>query len=94
MQERPLLEKLDSFFSSASWMTYFPTPNAIPRAKSISNHLACVIQIGTGIPKARDLRFENFWLQHASFNEVVQNGWAIPMGSEDFVKTLIAKVKM
>ena len=35
MQENPLLEKLDWFFTSAAWMTSFPDTTALPLARPI-----------------------------------------------------------
>lgn len=92
-QENPLLVKLDWFFTSASWMTSFPDSCALPLARPISNHLPCMIKIGTAIPKAKVFRFENYWLQHSSFKEVVQNAWKIPVGNLDGAKNLNAKFK-
>jgi len=51
MQHDPLLVKLDWFFTSASWMTSFPNTIVLPLAKPISDHLPCVIKVGTSIPR-------------------------------------------
>ena len=93
MQQDPLLVKLDWFFTSASWMTSFPNTIVFPLAKPISDHLPCVIKIGTSIPKARVFRFENYWLQHSDFKEVVTAAWSILVGNLDAVKSLNAKFK-
>ena len=93
MQQDPLLVKLDWFFTSASWLPSFPNPIVFPLAKPISDHLPCVIKIGTAIPKARVFRFENYWLQHSDFKEVVAAAWSIPVGNLDVVKSLNAKFK-
>ena len=93
MQHDPLLVKLDWFFTSASWMTTFPNTILLPLAKPISDHLPCVKKIGTSIPKARVFRFENYWLQHSDFKQVVAAAWNIPVGNLDAVKSLNAKFK-
>ena len=94
MQHDPLLVKLDWFFTSASWMTSFPNTIVLPLAKPISDHLPCVIKVGTSIPKARVFRFENYWLHHSDFKQVVASAWSIPVGNLDSVKSLNAKFKI
>ena len=93
MQDNPLLEKLDWFFTSTAWMTSYPDTLALPMAKPISDHLPCMIKIGTNIPKSRVFRFENYWLNHSSFKQVVQTAWAIPVGHSDCAKKITAKFK-
>ena len=55
--------------------------------------MPCVIDIGTKIPRTEVFRFENFWLQHNSFKQVVQNAWNIPVGFTDQAKKINAKLK-
>ena len=93
MQQSPLLEKLDWFFTSASWMTAYPDTVAMTLSRPISDHLPCLIKIGTSIPKARVFRFENYWLKHSDFKEVVTAAWNIPVGNLDAAKSLNAKFK-
>ena len=83
MQQDPLLVKLDWFFTSASWMTTFPNTIVLPLVKPISDHLPRVIKIGTAIPKPGVFRFENYWLPHSNFKQVVPNAWNIPVGNLD-----------
>ena len=93
MQDSPLLEKLDWFFTSAAWMTSYPDTTALPLAKPISDHLPCVIKIGTAIPKSRVFKFENYWSKHSSFKDIVQTAWNIPVGYTDPAKKINAKFK-
>ena len=74
-------------------MTTFPNTIVLPLAKPIFNHLPCVNKIGTAIPKARVFIFENYWLQHSDFKQVVPNAWNIPVGNLDPAKCLNAKFK-
>ena len=60
MQDNPLLEKLYWFFNSAAWFISYPNTTALPLAKPISDHLPCVIEVGTSIPKSKVFRFENY----------------------------------
>ena len=93
MQDSPLLEKLDWFFTSAAWMTSYPDTLALPLAKPISDHLPCMIKIGTNIPKSKVFRFENYWLNHSSFKQVVEAAWNIPVGHTDCANKINAKFK-
>jgi hypothetical protein len=79
MQVDPLLEKLDWVFSSASWTSSFPSTIAYPLVKPTSDHNPCVISIGTKIPKAKIFRFENYWMNHESFKDIVRTSWDAPV---------------
>jgi exonuclease III len=72
MQQSPLLERLDWFFSSSSWTVNYPLSIVFPLVKPTSDHVPCVVSIGTNIPKANVFRFENYWLQHSDFKNIVQ----------------------
>jgi endonuclease/exonuclease/phosphatase family metal-dependent hydrolase len=53
MQQDPLLERLDWFFTSSSWTISFPSTFAYPLVKPTSDHLPYVILIGTKVPRAQ-----------------------------------------
>ena len=76
MQQNPLLEQLDWFLTSVNGTATYPNTEVLPLAKPISDHMPCKAMIGTSIPKAKIFRFENFWPDHPSFFEVVQNSWS------------------
>jgi endonuclease/exonuclease/phosphatase family metal-dependent hydrolase len=63
MQQNPMLEKLDWFFTSSSWTVSYPSAFVYPLVKPTSDHVTCVVSIGTKIPRAQIFRFENYWLQ-------------------------------
>jgi endonuclease/exonuclease/phosphatase family metal-dependent hydrolase len=52
MQQDPLLEQLDWCFTSVNWISDYPNTLMIPLAKTTSDHVPCVVQIGTSIPKS------------------------------------------
>ena len=79
MQQDPLLERLDWFFISASWTITYPFTFVSPLSKPTSDHIPNVINIESSIPKERVFRFENFWLQHSDFKDVVQNHGIFPL---------------
>jgi hypothetical protein len=51
MQQTPLLEQLDWFFTTVNWTTTFPNTLALPLAKTTSDHVPCKVSIGTSIPR-------------------------------------------
>ena len=57
IQDQPLLEQLDCFFTSPNWTLLFPNNMVFPLSKSTSDHVPCVINISTSIPKAKIFRF-------------------------------------
>jgi hypothetical protein len=93
MQKDPLLERLDWFFTSASWTLSYPSTMVYPLSKLTSDHVPCVVAIGTKIPRARIFRFEFFWLNHSSFKEIVENAWNIHVNYPDSAKKINGKFK-
>jgi hypothetical protein len=93
MQQDPLLERLDWFFTSSSWTLNYPTTLVYPLVKPISDHVPCVVSIETKIPKAKKFRFENYWLSHSDFQSVVQAAWNIPVEFSDSAKRVNGKFK-
>ncbi|XP_071685378.1 uncharacterized protein [Lolium perenne] len=93
MQKDPLLEKLDWFFTSASWTISYPATFAYPLVKPTSDHVPCVVVFNTKIPKAKVFRIENHWMQHSEFKQIVQAAWNIPVNYKDSAKNINAKFK-
>ena len=71
MQNDPLLEQLDWFFTSVNWTVDYPNTLVLPLAKITSDHIPCKVMIGTRVPKSNLFRFENFWPNHPGFLEAV-----------------------
>ena len=67
MQENPLLEQLDWFFTTTNSITEFPNTMVYPLAMTSSNHVPCVVSISTSIPKAKVFHFENYWVDMPIF---------------------------
>jgi exonuclease III len=93
MQNEPLLEQLDWFFTSHSWTIKFPNTEVKPLARPTSDHIPCVVTIGTSIPKAQVFRFENHWVRMPGFLDVVQTVWDINVPG-DSAKCLSGKFKL
>lgn len=95
MQQNPLLEQLDWFFTSTNWTSVYPLTEVIPLAKVTSDHIPCKIMINTKIPKSNLFRFENFWTEHSGFFNVIQDSWGGQDATAymDSAKNLAAKLK-
>lgn len=79
MQQEPLLEQLDWFFSSLNWITSFPNTLVKPLGRPVSDHIPGMVIIKTNIPKSKLFRFETFWLSHPGFMDVVSEAWSKPI---------------
>lgn len=93
MQEAPLLEQLDWCFTSPAWSVKYPSTLLLPMSKPTSDHIPCIVQIGTRIPKAKVFRFENYWMQHPGFMEIVQAAWNIQVRAINSASRIAAKFK-
>ena len=91
MQQDPLLEQLDWFFSSVNWATDYPNTMVLPMAKITSDHIPCKISIGTKIPKSNLFRFENFWPEHPGFFEIVLKGLEKLVSNQKDSTTMLAR---
>jgi hypothetical protein len=47
------------------------------------DHVPCVITIAINIPKGHIFRFENYWMEHEHFLQIVSHGWSIPTNQAD-----------
>lgn len=74
MQQHPLLEQLDWFFT-VDWTIDYRNTLVLPLAKPISDHIPCKVVIGTSIPRSNIFRFENLWPKHPGFMDTVLASW-------------------
>jgi hypothetical protein len=93
MQPSPLFEKLDWVFTSSSWTNSYPTTSVKALDMVPSDHCPCIVSILTQIPKSKIFRFENFWLKHPDFQNVLSQCWNEPVSDSDKAKVLTAKLK-
>ena len=93
MQDNPLLEQLDWFFTSADWITSYPMTEVLPMARSASDHVPCVVTIKTSIPKSKIFRFENYWAELEGFMECVQQSWQKPSNKSHITARIADKFK-
>jgi hypothetical protein len=73
-QKSPLLERLDWFLVSCSWLTSYLGSSARTLSRDVSDHTPCLVSISIGIPKAKYFRFENYWLLHKDFMQIMEHG--------------------
>lgn len=92
-QHPPLLEHLDWFFSSVSWTSTYPNTFASTLTMETSDHVPCLINISTIIPKGSIFHFENYWLHHEDFFEQVQLGQFSPSFHFNAAKNITARFK-
>jgi hypothetical protein len=76
--QEPLLERLDWFFCSNSWLSLMPNTWASGLSRDTLDHTPCLITSTTSVPKPQDFRFENYWLEHNQFLDILQHGWNLP----------------
>jgi hypothetical protein len=65
----------------------------IPLAKTTSDHIPCVPQIGTSIPKINIFCFENLWIKLPGLLEVISNAWNKEIGVSSSAARIVAKFK-
>jgi hypothetical protein len=61
--------------------------------RDTSDHVTCAITIKTEVLRHKILRFENFWMEHSSFNKKIQNAWMVPQFKTGSALKLTAKLK-
>ena len=93
MQSEPLLEQLDWFFTSVNWTVSYPNTQVIPLAKITSDHIPYKVVIDTKIPRASIFRFEKFWAEMSSFQDIVQDSWMQHTHQTDAASVLSTKFK-
>lgn len=93
MQQDPLLEQIDWFFTSLNWTSTYPNTVVLPQGKPISDHIPCTVQIESTIPASKVFCFESFWIQHQGFMETVQNSWNKPCFAASSAARICRKFK-
>jgi hypothetical protein len=93
MQDSPLLEQLDWFFTSLHWTSSYPSTIVTPQGKPTSDHTPCVVTIQTSIPGCKMFRFENFWVAHPGFLQTVTASWSKPTHKSNSAANINTKFK-
>lgn len=93
MQEDPLLEQLDWVFTSSHWTQTFPNTQITALGKPVSDHSPYVVNIQTAIPRSNIFRFENYWINHPGFLDVVNASWHKHCYAKNSAALLCRKMK-
>lgn len=93
MQDQPLLEQIDWFFSSVKWISIFPNTMVKPMARPILDHVHRVLSVQITIPRSKIFRFKSFWPSNLGFFEIVQASWAAPTRATSSATSIAAKMK-
>ena len=93
MQDDPLLEQLDWFFTSTNWTTSYPNTIVKPLSKPVLDHIPCLIFIETDIPRSNLFRFESYWIQHPGFMDLVASSWNKRVPSDKYATIVSRKFK-
>jgi hypothetical protein len=68
MQENPLLQQIDWCFTSMNWISNYPNTLLILMAIPTSDHIPCMAQIVTDIPKAQLFALKiSGWINQSSW---------------------------
>jgi hypothetical protein len=92
-QKSPLLERLDWFFASCTWITHYLGSFVKTLSRDISDHSSCLVSVSTDIPKAKSFWFENYWMLQKDFMQIMEHGWSLPNNQTDKAKMLGYKFK-
>jgi hypothetical protein len=93
MQQDSLLEQLDWCFTSINWISDYPNTLLIPLAKTTSDHVPCMVQISTSIPKAKIFKFENYWVEQMGFMDIVKSVGLTDVRATNSATRVVAKFK-
>ena len=93
MQDSPLLEQLDWFFTSANCIDSYPMTQVLPLARTTFDHVPCLVTISTSIPNAHIFRFENYWTEQPGFWDCVQQSWSKSSSNHHITAIISDKLK-
>ena len=93
MQEQPLLQQLDWFFTTPTWSLTYPNTVVLPLVKSVSDHTPCKIRIDSKVPKATLFRYNNYWAQLPRFFDTVATAWFSNSCSSSNTRNISIKLK-
>ncbi|XP_042033147.1 uncharacterized protein LOC121779791 isoform X2 [Salvia splendens] len=82
-----ILEKLDRALIGEGWLNLFSETRVTNLPRVMSDHSPLLIQCRRPGPPVRPpFRFQNMWVRHRSFQEVVKESWNIPLEERGLVK--------
>ncbi|KAF5195721.1 hypothetical protein FRX31_014692 [Thalictrum thalictroides] len=87
-----IMSKIDKCLVDSNWLISFTTTNAEFLPHGISDHSPFLVSWHDYQPKARPLRFANYWAQYQDFKSLVEEVWREQIFS-DPMNTLNCKLK-
>jgi hypothetical protein len=94
-QENQILSHIDRIFCSTEFNEAFPLATAKALPRNPSDHVPILWESGIDQSKNRyRFKFENWWLQHSGFGEVVQNVWSKKTKGKSAIDRWQEKVRM
>lgn len=75
-RDTPTLARLDRAFVNLAWDHKFPNTNLSSLTRFNSDHVPLKVTVSTAIPRSHLFRFENSWLLHNSFCQLLESSLA------------------
>ncbi|CAN6228896.1 unnamed protein product [Urochloa humidicola] len=72
-RDHPTLVRLDRCFVNHVWETAFPNTTLTSRTRFSSDHVPLMVTASSHVPRSSCFRFENAWMQHEAFRELMIN---------------------
>ncbi|KAG5613408.1 hypothetical protein H5410_024689 [Solanum commersonii] len=79
--------RIDRFLISAEWNEFFGVVKQVALPRVLSDHSPLALESGDWTSDPSYFKFENMWLQHEGFHDMVKKWWQgyIVNGSPDFI---------
>jgi hypothetical protein len=74
-------------------MTHYPGSYVTILCRDTSDHCPCLVAINIDIPKTQIFRFENYWMLHDEFMQIMEIAWHTPNNTLDQAKRMVSKLK-
>jgi hypothetical protein len=69
------MSRLDRILISPGWLSLWGCPNVWVGARDVSDHCPLILRYNNDDWGPKPFRFNNYWIQHKQFKEVVVNAW-------------------
>ncbi|XP_071939796.1 uncharacterized protein [Coffea arabica] len=79
-------QRLDRALMNRDWAVGYEFSHVSHLCRGRSDHAPLLISCQNGSPTKHSFKFLNVWRWHSGFMEVVQQGWAMPVGGDGMTK--------
>ncbi|PKU80044.1 putative mitochondrial protein [Dendrobium catenatum] len=81
-----LWQRLDRVLFNNAWINVFNSTKVVHLSRTLSDHSPLLINVNFNLVGFNSrFRFQNMWLSHDSFINVVQNNWSAPIFPDDSI---------